>query len=707
MIDSHRATFIEEAHELLSELENALLELEETPEDMDLIGKAFRSMHTIKGSGAMFGFDDIAEFTHQIETVYDKVRNGEMTVTKELISLTLRAGDVIKIMLDGTGGAALAEPSSQEIVSAFKRMVTAGAEEASVPRCASPPEPCAASDQLEEASAAGGATYRIRFKPSPDIFGAGSNPMLLLDELRALGECEVIAQRDGIPDLEAMNPESCYVHWDVVLTTDKGLNPIKDVFIFVEDQCELTIDLIDQGSGAGADPKKLGEILVERGDITEQQLRSGLDEKKRLGEILIEKGVVAPDKVESALAEQKHLKKVREKSQSKEESISSIRVPAEKLDILVNLVGELVTVQARLSQTASILSNNEIVSIAEEVERLTAELRDTTLNIRMLPIGSTFGRFKRLIRDLSQELGKEIEMTTEGAETELDKTVIERLNDPLVHLIRNCIDHGIEHPEDRLSAGKPRIGNIHLSAIHSGAHVIIEIRDDGKGLDRQAILAKAVEKGLTSFNADLTERDIFGFIFAAGFSTAEKVTNVSGRGVGMDVVKRAIDALGGSVEMTSVQGKGTAVRIRLPLTLAIVDGLLVRIGGDHFVLPLSIVEECVELTRYDVEKTHGRNVANIRGRIVPYIKLRDEFGINGDSPIIEQIVIAGINNERIGFVVDSVIGEHQTVIKNLGKFYKDVDAISGATILGDGTVALIIDVLKLVKNVMMKEAAVA
>ena len=342
------------------------------------------------------------------------------------------------------------------------------------------------------------------------------------------------------------------------------------------------------------------------------------------------------------------------------------------------------TAQARLTQKASVRADNELTTIAEEVERLTAELRDNTLNIRMLPIATTFGRFKRLVRDLSQELGKEIEMTTEGGETELDKTVIERLNDPLVHLIRNCIDHGIEQPEVRVSIGKPRAGTIRLSAVHSGSHVIIQIKDDGKGLDRDAILAKAAEIGLLLPGAEPSDREVFGFVFAPGFSTAKKVTNVSGRGVGMDVAKRAIDALRGTIEMTSAKGKGATVTITLPLTLAIVDGLLVRIAEERFVLPVSIVEECVELTKADVKKAHGRHIANIRGEIVPYIRLRSEFGIPGDAPAIEQIVIAGVNGERIGFVVDHVIGEHQTVIKNLGKLYKDIDAVSGATILGDG-----------------------
>ena len=338
----------------------------------------------------------------------------------------------------------------------------------------------------------------------------------------------------GIPfQIDTIDPERCYISWDIVVSTNKGLNAVKDVFIFVEDLCEIKIDVIEPGvvvEGGGIPLKKLGEILVERGDVTEQQLQSGLSEKRLLGEILIDKGVVAPDRIESALAEQLHMKTMREKTRTKEEGISSIRVPAEKLDILVNLVGELVTVQARLSQIASNLSGNELTSVAEEVERLTAELRDNTLNVRMLPIGTTFGRFKRLIHDLSEELGKEIDMTTEGAETELDKTVIERLNDPLVHLIRNCIDHAIEPPEARLSAGKSRKGNIHLSAVHSGANVIIEIRDDGRGLDRQAILTKAIEKGLASPNSELADHDVFSLIFAPGFSTAKKVTSVSGKG---------------------------------------------------------------------------------------------------------------------------------------------------------------------------------
>lgn len=697
--NTYREIYKEEANEQLSELETSLLELEETPDDGELIGKVFRAMHTIKGSGAMFGFDDIAGFTHEIETVYDKVRDGKVPVTKELINLTLKAKDRIKSMLDETPpGEAPIGLTSTEIVAAFKKLAS-GEDVFTTPVTTTSSERASSSYTAGE-----NITYRVRFKPSPDIFLTGTNPLLLLGEIRSLGECKIIAQVDDIPPLDEMNPEYCYVYWDIVLTTSQGINAIKDVFIFIEDSCEVTINIIDSEKvfAMEEDYKKVGEILVEKGDIKKEDLQKVLTEKKYLGEILVDKGLVAPDKVESALIEQEHIRKVRDKA--KEETQSSIKVPAERLDILVNLVGELVTVQARLTQTASLFNKVELNALAEEVERLTGELRDNTLNMRMLPIGTTFGRFKRLVRDLSGELGKEIEMTTEGAETELDKTVIEKLNDPLVHLIRNSIDHGIELPHVRESSGKPGTGAIHLSAVHSGGNVIIKIQDDGKGLDKEAILAKAVEKGLIAHNAELNEKEIFSFIFHPGFSTAREVTNVSGRGVGMDVVKKAIEVLRGSIDIASVRGKGTTVTITLPLTLAIVEGLLVAIDRNHFVIPLSIVEECVELTREDVRKTHGKNIAYIRGELIPYIRLRNEFNIPGERPPIEQIVVTGRNGERIGFVVDTVIGEHQTVIKNLGKFYRNVEGISGATILGDGTVALIVDVPKIAKNVELAEA---
>ncbi|WP_298432472.1 chemotaxis protein CheA [Geobacter sp.] len=698
-MDAHRQAYREEAYELLSELESSLLELEETPEDMELIGRVFRAMHTIKGSGAMFGFEDIATFTHKVETVFDLVRNGKMTVTRDLVNLTLRARDLIKGMLDASeGGEAVEGREAEEVIAGLKRLVP--------PPEIGDPLPAQQITASGAAPAAGAAvTYRIRFRPLPEVTVNGTNPLLLLAELRQLGECRAVAQLANVPELEELNPESCHVYWDVILTTGRGIDAIRDVFIFIEDDCELAIDVIDDGGAldTAGDYKKLGIILTERGDLTRQDMEAILAKQKRFGELLVEQGIVHPEKVESALVEQQHVKEVRKERQA-QESASSIRVPAEKLDLLVNLVGELVTVQARLSQTAAGRGDALLVSIAEEVERLTNELRDTALNIRMLPIGTTFSKFRRLVRDLSVELGKDIEMTTDGAETELDKTVIEKLNDPLVHLIRNSIDHGIELPAERTAAGKPRQGTVHLAAVHSGDSVLITITDDGKGLDREAIRAKGVERGIIPATAELSDKEIYNLIFAPGFSTARTVTSVSGRGVGMDVVKKAIDALRGTIDLASERGKGTTITIKLPLTLAIIESLLVKIGDDCFVLPLSIVEECVELSREDVKNAHGRNLATVRDQIVPYVPLRERFMVRGEAPEIEQIVVTQVGGGRVGFVVDHVIGEHQTVIKSLGKMYKDVKGLSGATILGDGSVALILDIPHLVREVELEQA---
>ncbi len=696
-MELQRETYRAEAYELLTELETSLLALEEDPGDMELIGRVFRALHTIKGSGAMFGFDDIAAFTHDVETVFDLVRNEKLGVTKTLVDLTLRAGDQIRGMLDGSNGVATAGTSmAAEITSALRGLIPKADKSASQPT--PKPLPSTEDEQVEK-------TYRISLRPDREIFSRGVNPVLLLNELRELGECSVIAHTKAIPNLEDLDPEQCHIAWDVILTTRRGLNAIKDVFIFVEDECELAIKVIDELGleDDDAPPSRIGEILIERGLVSQEDLQEALAAQKRVGELLVDKGLVDPSGVESALAEQEHIRAVRSKYQ-KEEQTSSVRVPAERLDALVNLVGEMVTVQARLSQTVSSMEHSELLSISEEVERLTAELRDNTMSIRMLPIGTTFSKFKRLVRDLSGELGKDILLATDGGETELDKTVIERLNDPLVHLIRNCIDHGIEPPGIREAAGKPRQGTVHLSAMHSGANVLIRITDDGAGLDRDVIRSKAVEKGLTAAETELSEKELFSLIFAPGFSTARQVTSVSGRGVGMDVVKRSIEALRGSIDVSSQKGTGTTITLRLPLTLAIIDGLLVKVGEGHYVFPLSVVEECVELTREDVARAHGRHIIHVRGGIVPYIRLRDRFAVTGNAPEVEQIVITESPGGNVGFVVDSVIGEHQTVIKTMGRIYRNVDVISGATILGDGRVALIMDVPKLVQGVEAQES---
>ncbi len=699
IIESHREIYRSEAFELLSELETSLLAMEEAPGDSELIGRVFRALHTIKGSGAMAGFDDIATFTHDIENVFDLVRNKELDVTKTLVDLSLKAADRIRSMLEASRGGRPAEAIATADVTEALRQFASMREvaEQNMPEISR-----AVSEEHHEEK-----TFRIHFRPDREIFSRGTNPLLLLNELRQMGKCSVIAHTEAVPDLEQFDPEECHLSWDIILTTDQGVNGIKDVFIFVEDECELEIAAIDGPGMEDEDnsPKKLGEILLDRGVVSPKDLKEALDSQKRLGELLVDKGAVQASMVESGLAEQRHVQAVRSR-QITEEQASSIRVRAEKLDTLVNLVGEMVTVQARLSQASASMKNPDLLSISEEVERLTTELRDNTLSIRMLPIGTTFSKFKRLVRDLSSELGKEILLVTDGGETELDKTVIERLNDPLVHLIRNCIDHGIEAPETREAAGKPRSGTVRLAAMHSGANVLITIEDDGAGLDVEAIRSKAIEKGLVAAEAELPEKEIFSLIFAPGFSTAGKITNVSGRGVGMDVVKRSLDALRGSIEITSKRDAGTSITLKLPLTLAIVDGLLVAVREGRYVLPLSAVEECVELTREDVALAHGRHITLVRGEIVPYIRLRERFAIEGNAPEVEQIVITESARGKVGLVVDKVIGEHQTVIKNIGKVFRNVEELSGATILGDGTVALIIDVPKLVQSVEVEQCSV-
>jgi two-component system chemotaxis sensor kinase CheA len=691
-----REAFKDEAYELLAELENALLALEEDPGDLDVVNRIFRALHTIKGSGGSCGFEDIARFAHEVETFYDAIRSGKATVTKQVIDLTLTARDQIQALFDEYYNQRPADASkTQELICRFRELLPGAS-------------PAGARDQREQAAAPcpGQATYRIRFRPGPDFLAHGMYPVYFLDELRGLGHCTVVAQTDGIPYLEDFKPERCHTYWDAILTTDRGRDAIEDIFIFAKSVSELTVEVIDAHGCTDCDEttyKRLGDILLERGDLSPDDLQNALRSKKRLGETLVETGAVPPGKVESALAEQRHVREIREERRMNEET-SSIRVSTGKLDDLVNLVGELVTVRARLSQLAFTQNSPQLLSVAEEVERLTGDLRDKTMSIRMLPIGTIFGKFQRLVRDLSSDLGKEVELVAEGAETELDKTVIERLGDPLVHLIRNSIDHGIEKPSERERAGKARRGTVRLSAVHSGGHVLIRIEDDGKGLDVHDVRAKAVERGLIAPDAAMSEQDLYSLVFSPGFSTAKTVTGVSGRGVGLDVVKKAIEALRGSIELQSKRGEGASITLKLPLTLAIIDGLLVRIGPERFVIPLALVKECVELSQQDRRNGHGRNIANVRGAILPYVDLRDRFGISGERPPIEQIVVTDSGGARTGFVVDGVIGGYQTVIKNLGTFYRGVEGVSGATILGDGTVALILDVPKLVQGAEREEA---
>jgi two-component system chemotaxis sensor kinase CheA len=646
MMDKYKQAFQEEARELLAELESALLELDEKRDDREVVGRAFRALHTIKGSGAMFGFDDIAAFAHGLETAFDLLRTGQLAATADLINLTLAAGDQIKTMLDEADGRGAVDQGRSASIMTDLRQLTGlalGRPEASV---ASPvPD-----------GAGGGLTrdWRIRFRPGPDVLLHGTNPLLLLRELREMGRLRTSLDTAALPPLRQIDAERCYLAWDLVLTTAAASEAIRDVFIFVEDECELAIEPVVPQAAEKSQP----ETSPAR------------------------KGTAG------------------ERATASQASASSIRVSAEKLDELVNLVGELVTVQARLSEVAGRRDDPDILDIAEAVDRLTAALRENSMSIRMLPLKTTFERFRRLVHDLSLDLHKEVELTLEGAETALDKTVIDQLNDPLVHLIRNSMDHGIETPEARRAAGKRPTGNIHLSARHTGANVLIQVMDDGRGLDAEAMRARAVERGMIDGSARLSEAEIFSLMLEPGFSMAREVTEVSGRGVGMDVVRRSIEALRGSIDIASRPGDGLTVTLRLPLTLAIIDGLLVRVGQAHFVLPLANSLECVELTRQDVVDANGKHLADVRGEIVPYIRLAEYFHVDTVRPDREQIMVVETEYGHYGFVVDQVLGDHQTVIKNLGRLYRNVQVVSGATILGNGSVALILDPHRLVQNVV-------
>jgi two-component system chemotaxis sensor kinase CheA len=466
-----------------------------------------------------------------------------------------------------------------------------------------------------------------------------------------------------------MDPERCYVAWNLKLSTAADRDAIRDVFIFVEDSCEL---IIESASGPASGFAQAAAPAAPPG---------------------------AASPVAEALDEPRAASGGR-RSYDKLDSVSSLRVPAAKLDQFVDLVGELVTVQARLSEIAARRDDPEFAAVSEEIERLTSALRENSMNIRMLPIRATFEKFRRLVHDLARDLGKDVELTMDGADTELDKTVLEQLGDPLMHLIRNSMDHGIEPREVRAARGKPAMATIHLSARHSGASVLIGVADDGGGIDAEAVRSRALEKGLVAEGAPLGESQIFALLFQPGFSTAKAVTDVSGRGVGMDVVRQRVDALRGTIEVASRPSQGTEVTLRLPLTLAIIDGLLVSVGDACFVLPLANTLECIELTREDIRQANGKQVAEVRGELIPYICLRERFNTRSEPPPIEQIMVVETGEGRFGFVVDRVLGSCQTVIKNLGRFYRHVQVVSGATILGNGTVALILDPERLAQDAL-------
>lgn len=637
-------TFLQEAEDLLVEIEAAALAISGANSSRDDIDLLFRAFHTIKGSGAMFGFDKVAEFTHHVETTLDDVRSGRTPLTSSLTPVLLAAKDHIKQLLSGQE---LSEDESAKLIAtiqAFSPAVpTSQSQQQQPSTVVSPSDEPAPAERI----------WTIEFKPAPDLLACGGNPAALFRDLASMGSCEVRAHVQDIPRLDEIQFDQCYLAWTITLRTASDLDAIRDVFIFVEDGSHIEITSASQQA-----PQ------IESTSETQEYRTEAVPQ--------------APSR----------------KPQPKE---SSVRVPAAKLDRLVALVGELVTNQARLAQVASRVDAPELAFPVEEIERLVSELRDDVLGIRMMQIGTIFGRFRRLVHDLSTELGKELDLITEGEETELDKSILDQLSEPLVHLLRNSIDHGIEPADVRLSQGKSRRGKISLRAEHTGSGVVVTIEDDGRGLNRAAIRARAVERGLISADASLTDKDLLNLILLPGFSTAAAITSVSGRGVGMDVVKKQIDALRGSLILASEPGKGTRITLTLPLTLAIIEGLLVEIGAHQFIVPMTAVMENVELHRAGRLGGNGRNLIPVRGTLVPYIDLRHSFSLGGEIAATEKIVIVQHENQRVGLVVERVLGTHQTVIQALGRFFRHIEVVSGSTVMGDGRVALILDIPAIIR----------
>ena len=653
--------FRQEAAELLDSLEVTLLDLGHDPDNRDLVDAAFRAMHTLKGSGAMFGFDRLAAFTHDFETAFDLVRQGKVAASQSLVQVALAARDHMRALIEDPDGADAV--IGRSILDNLQVLV----DPASAVPVAAPAPAASASVAPAPAAAARGWRLAIRFRP--DVLRNGTNPLALLDELRDLGPCTVRAVLGSVPVLDALDPKDLHIGWTVDLEGGCSRQAIDDVFVFSLDDMELDVTPL----GAPAAPSPAPQASAAAPAPAPQAAA-----------------------VEPAAAADTADERRDRPRRGEDRPSSSVRVPAERLDELMDRVGELVIAQARLSQLAHGRIDPNVKAVAEEIERLAAGLRDITMGIRMVPIGSLFARFRRLVHDLSRDLGKPVVLVTEGEDTELDKTMIERLADPLVHVIRNAVDHGLESPDRRAAAGKPAAGRIALTARHVGTQVLITVEDDGGGLDTKRIRAKAEERGLVAPGASLSDADIHQILFQPGFSTAQTVSALSGRGVGMDVVKRNIEAMRGTIDLSSEAGRGTQVTLRLPLTLAIIEGLLIRVGEGRYIVPLSAIEECIELPAGQDARSRGRDRLDVRGRLVPLLRLRDLFDAEGAPDAHQKVIIVSVGDTRVGLVADAIVASHQTVIKSLSKLHADATMFSGATILGDGSAALILDVAQLV-----------
>ena len=710
-LDDVFQTFLSESREMLEEMERYLLEIEAGAQDSEQLNALFRCVHTIKGSAGLFALDHVVAFTHVVENVLDRLREGEIALDRDLAALLLKSRDHIASLIDCD-----AESVPSALTSAGHILLLAladyqdGIADMPVPALNGTPGATASG------RSGGAGNWHISVRFGPDVLRHGMDPMGFIRYLGTLGEIASVATvADALPAADEMDAETCYLGFEIDLKADTDKAAIEAVFEFVREDCQLRIlppgseierymTLIQQ---LPEDDAKLGEILVASGALTRAELEAGLacqqaaggsvEDAPRIGQMLVENGAVLPEVVGVALGKQHQARETRTQASQ------YVRVQADKLDALINLVGELVIASAAAGLSAQRNGDTATQEAVAVVTGLVEEIRDGSLELRMVPIGETFQRFQRVVRDVSQELGKDIRLEISGADTELDKTVVEKIADPLMHLVRNAMDHGIESAGRRLQSGKPSQGIVRLNAYHEAGSIVIEVGDDGGGLNRGKILAKALERGVIQNSEGLMESEIFQLIFEPGFSTAEAVTNLSGRGVGMDVVKRNIEALRGTVDVESVEGRGTTLRIRLPLTLAIIDGFLTGVGDASYVVPLKSVVECLELTTSQREETRRCSFVNLRGEVLPFIRLRDYFGLDGQVGRRENIVVVNYAGHKAGLIVDELLGEYQTVIKPLGKLFANLSGISGSTILGSGEVALILDVPVLVQQFAQQE----
>ena len=718
-MDEITSVFIQEAREQLAEMESGLLRFEQTPDDADNINAIFRAAHTVKGGAGVVECDFIVDFTHLVENLLDALRNGDLAVSPQLATVLLGCCDHMGRLIDVL---AAGEPRPDAALLASGEVLTAQLVDTLAAVTPPPASGKLTVHEVEVESSGGGVvitdSWHISVRFGENVLRGGMEPLSFLRYLATLGEIlgiETIS--DAIPPAADMDPESCYLGFEIRLQTRSSKADIERVFDFVRDDCELRIlppnsnlaEYIKHIQELPEDTMRLGEILVRCGALTQAELDQGLVSQRtvidhadreneaeappHIGEILVDHKVVQPQVVEAAVARQAQV------SEKKAKDAQLVRVQADKLDQLIDLVGELVIAGASTNLLAQKSRNGELVEATSILTRLVESIRDSALQLRMVQIGDTFNRFNRVVRDVAKELGKEIELSISGAETELDKTVVEKIGDPLMHLVRNSLDHGIESTALRLERGKAACGRVSLNAFHDSGSIVIQVADDGGGLDKEKITAKATERGLIAPGAVLSEHEIVNLIFEPGFSTVDAVSNLSGRGVGMDVVRRNIQSLRGAVDVASVAGEGTTFTIRLPLTLAIIDGFLVGVDKAAYVIPLDTVVECIELKNLPSD----RNFMNLRGEALPFIRLRELFEMAGDPPPRESIVVVQFAGQRAGIVVDQLMGEFQTVIKPLGVMFQRLRGIGGSTILGSGEVALILDVAALVGSVCQNE----